>query len=123
MPRWGLLLLSLGLVAGCGGGEERFDSEDPRAALDRYIEAINEEDASAVCDLIAWERSGLRSSGPCEEGFERAFEGGDVPDSDPDEVIGEVSIEENRARVDNPKTGGYTDLVRVGGEWKLLLSS
>ena len=122
MRSWGALIVSLGLIAGCGGNDQGFDPDDPREALTRYIEASNQEDAAAVCDLIAWKESGLTSSGPCEQGFERAFAHGDVPEADPEESIGEVSIEGETARVDNPETGGYTDLVKVGGEWKLLFS-
>jgi hypothetical protein len=123
MRRWGAVLLVVGLIAGCDGDDEdQFDADDPRNPVARYVDASNKEDAAGVCDLIAWKESGLTSSGPCEQGFEEAFARGDVPESDPEEVIGDVSIEGNTARVDNPKTGGYMDLVKVDGEWKLQLS-
>jgi hypothetical protein len=117
------LLLMLAVVPGCGGGDDdEFDSDDPRRTVALYLEAHVDEDAAAVCDLIAREESGIKGpSGRCEAGVEKQFARFDTPDADADEVIGDVSIDGDTARIENPATGGYTDLIKVEGEWKILI--
>jgi hypothetical protein len=44
----------------------------------------------------------------------------DIPDFDAEEDIGEVSLQGTRTgRVENLTTGGYWDLVKQDGEWRL----
>lgn len=114
-------LAASSLLVGCGSDDDQpFPAGDPRAAVTRYMEAVEDEDVAMVCEVVeAYQLKPER----CEAGFARAFEKEDVPDFDADEDLGEVSIQDGRtARVENLATGGYWDLVKQDGEWRLDLS-
>jgi len=116
-------LAALALLVGCGESDddEAPLADDPRAVVTRYMEALEAEDAAAVCEVIQVEYE-LKPE-RCQAGFARAFEEDDVPDFDAETDLGEVSFRgEGTARVENLATGGYWDLVRQQGAWRLQLS-
>jgi len=115
-------LAAVSPLLGCGSDDgEPFPADDPRAAVTRYMEAVEDEDVATVCEVVEVEYA--VNPERCEAGFARAFEKEDIPDFDADEDLGEVSLQGTRtARVENLATGGYWDLVKQDGEWRLDLS-
>jgi hypothetical protein len=112
-----LLGFLLFVPLGCGEDDQRFDADDPRAVVARYIEAVNDKDVATVCELITdHELSPER----CETGFTRQLEKFEFPEVDPDEAIGDVTFtEEDTAQVENLAVGADWELVRRGDEWRL----
>ena len=123
MTRTSLAIAAVAFILfgfGCGDDEEDIDSDDPRAVVTRFIEAVNHEDPVAACELVALESSGATSD-RCETGFAKAFEREDVSAVSTDD-IGEVSYPgDTTARVENVEDGSW-ELVRDGGEWRMQLS-
>lgn len=120
------LPLAVGVVvlflSGCGEEEDGLDSDDPRTVVATYMEALEEKDAATACEVIAAEY-GVKPQ-RCVSGLTRAFETRDVPgEFDAEADLGELSFGgEDTARVEILTTGGYVDLVRENGEWRIQLS-
>jgi hypothetical protein len=121
---WRLIaLVAVSLLVGCGGSDddEAPPADDPRAVVTRYMEALEAVDVATACEVIQVEYQ-LKPE-RCQAGLVRAFEKEDIPDFDADTDIGEVSFYgDGTARVDNLANGGYWDLVKQDGEWRLQLS-
>lgn len=111
------------MLVGCGESDDEVapPADDPRNAVIRYMEAVEDEDVATVCEVVQADY-GVNPE-RCEAGFARALERGDVPEFDAEEDIGEVSFRgEGTARVENLETGGYWGVERQDGEWRLQLS-
>jgi hypothetical protein len=121
---WRLVAVAaVSVLVGCGESDddEAPPADDPRAVVTRYMEALDEEDVATACEVIQLEYQ-LKPE-RCQAGLARAFEKEDVPDFDAEADIGEVSFSgDGTARVENLATGGYWDLVKQDGEWRLQLS-
>jgi len=101
-------LATVAALLGCGESEEdEAPPDDPRRVAIAYLEAINDTDAPAVCDLVALEASETTTE-QCEQDFGRLFEQDDFKDSldprwDPREAVGEITSEtEDTVRIESP---------------------
>ena len=86
------------------------------------MEALDDEDLATVSDVIQADYGVNAETERCQTELARAFEKEDV-DFDADEDIGKVSFRGGgTARVENLETGGYWDVEKQGGQWRLQLS-
>ncbi len=119
-------LLAVAIVSalvGCGDSDDEVvpPPDDPREAVIRYMEAFEDEDFATVCEVI--QANYDVNPERCEAGFARLSEKEEVPDFDAEEDIGNVSFRgDGTARVENLETGGYWDVEKHDGEWRLQLS-
>lgn len=114
-----LILAALGstfLAAGCGESDDQpSEANHPRAVVERYQQAIEDQDAAAICREIISPSEPLPR---CEEAFSRRLGRAEFQDAVEHE-LGEVSTDGETARVENLTTGGFYESVKVGGRWYL----
>lgn len=120
-----LLVLAAALsVAACGSDEETGGSlpnqRDPRAVAQGYADALADDDAGVVCDLLDPKiaTSGESQGLSCEEGVAAELLAGGPPDylgaAEKPKITGET------AEVGFSE-GGFLSLLSVNGEWYVNL--
>jgi hypothetical protein len=118
-----LAAVAIGACGGDGGGS---DEEQVTDVVEEFVQAGNEGDATAACDLLAAEqaeRIGRLGEGDCEEALGGFLEA--AGDSETEVEVEEVRVDESRATADVTITqdGARRDesllLVEEEGEWRL----
>jgi len=108
-------------VAGCGASDE----DEARAAVEKYVQALNEGDSEAACEQLtegATQQIEEQFDDDCAGALDQAIGAvGEAGASFEDLEVGDVNVEGETATATIEAPGGSTttELTKEDGDWKL----